>query len=206
MLKRTKGRFLLTLLVITGLAGTFKNSTLTKPERKLALHELKETKDAFFQSIKGLSKAQLDFRPIAGRQSIKECIYDLALAEKNLWEMLEAAMKEPAATKPAGIRVTDEDLVNSVVSKPGRTEIPELRQASKTTWPSATEAIAAFKALRAGHIKYTRSTTEDLRNHFLRQPFGEVDAYQFILLISAYSARYTRQINEIKETPGFPRQ
>jgi hypothetical protein len=44
MLKRTKGCILLTTLVITGLAGTVKNSALTSQERKFAVSQLKESR------------------------------------------------------------------------------------------------------------------------------------------------------------------
>lgn len=204
MLKRTKGRFLLTLLVITGLAGTLKNATLTKPERKLAVNDLKETKDEFLQSVKGLTRAQLNFKPVEGRRSIKEYIYHLTLAEKHLWKMLESAMKDPVA-EHRNIKLSGEDLINTILNQPGRRDIPQLRQTSKAPWQSTAEAIAAFKALRADHIKYIRSTTEDLRNHFIQLPAGEADAYQFILFIAAHCAWYTAQINEIKTSPGFPR-
>jgi hypothetical protein len=206
MLKRTKGRFLLTLLVITGLAGTLKNSTLTKPERKLAVNDLKQTRDEFLQSIKGLSNAQLNFKPKAGHPGIKEYIYHLTQTEKRLWARLETAMKEPATTdKRPEICLSDDDLVKSIINQPGKPEVAELSRTPKLSWQSTTEAVSAFKALRADHIKYTRSTTEDLRNHFLSLPSGQADAYQLILSLSAYTARYTLQINEIKKAPGFPK-
>ena len=44
MLKRTKGRILLTMLVVTGLAGTVNNSTLSNKERKFVIIQLKDTK------------------------------------------------------------------------------------------------------------------------------------------------------------------
>ena len=62
MLKRTKGRLLLTLLVITGLAGTLSNTALTEKERKFVVHNLKDTKSEVQKSIKGLSDAQLNFK------------------------------------------------------------------------------------------------------------------------------------------------
>ena len=47
MLKRTKGRILLTMLVITGLAGTVKNTTLTSQERKFAISQLKKQEQIY---------------------------------------------------------------------------------------------------------------------------------------------------------------
>jgi len=45
MLKRTKGLLLIALLVITGLAGTLKDSTISQKERKSAINLAKEVKD-----------------------------------------------------------------------------------------------------------------------------------------------------------------
>lgn len=200
MLKRTKGRFLLTLLVITGLAGTLKNATLTQPERKFAVNHLKETKDKFLQSVKGLSAAQLNFKGHEGR-SIKACIDQLALTEKNLWSLLEASLKAPATTEShPGLEITDEELVTIAA-----TQLKAPETSHKHNWKSTAEAVSAFKAQRTEHIKYARSTTEDLRNHFIQLPGQQLDAYQFLLFVSAYCTRYIREIDAIKKEPGFPK-
>src|SRR5580765_9004749 len=96
MLKRTKGRLLLTLLVITGLAGTLKDTSLSHKERKSAMTLMKDSKTSALKSIKGLSNTQLNFKPASDRWSIKECMYHIAISEKNLWDMLETSLKGPA--------------------------------------------------------------------------------------------------------------
>jgi len=53
MLKRTKGLLLLTLLVITGLAGTLKDSIISQKERKSAISLMKDTKADVIKSVKG---------------------------------------------------------------------------------------------------------------------------------------------------------
>lgn len=199
MLKRTKGRFLLTLLVITGLAGTLRNTTLTSAERKLAISELKKGKETLMQSVRGLSAAQLNFRPAAGQPTIGESISRMVQTEKQLWKQLQTAMKVTAPCR-AEHTITDGEILrnNSLCTpKPG---LPA------TTGQTVTETMAAFKSLRAEQIKYVRSTTEDLRDHVLPLSAGHADAYQFLLFIAAQSHQYARQINEIKAAPGFPHQ
>lgn len=207
MLKRTKGRFLLTLLVITGLAGTFKDSSLTNPERKVAVNILKDTKTDLLKSIKGLSEAQLNFKAAPDRWSINECVSHITLAEKNLWGMLDAAMKEQAAPeKRSEVKVSDEDLVKMVENRTTKQQAPEMLKPEKATWQNTTEAMVIFKTLRTDHIKYARSTTEDLRDHFIQLPFGWIDGYQFMLFVSAHCNRHTQQINEIKADKNFPKE
>jgi len=206
MLKRTKGRFLLTMLVITGLAGTFKDSSLTNQERKVAITSLKETKSDILKAIKGLSEAQLNFKSAPERWSIKECVIHITLAEKNLWDMLGTAMKEPAAPeKRSEVKVSDEDLVKMVEDRTTKVKTTDPLQPAKAPWQTLTETLTAFKTARTDHIKYAKSTTEDMRDHFVQLPFGWIDAYQFILFMSAHSNRHLQQINEIKADPAFPK-
>jgi len=207
MLRRTKGRFLITMLVITGLAGTFKDSSLTNQERKVAITLMKDTKSDLQKAIKGLSDAQLNFKPAPDRWSIRECVNHITLAENNLWDMLSTTMKEPATPgKRQEVKISDEDLIKSVEDRSQKRTAAEPLLPSKATWKTTSEALAAFKAARADHIKYAKSTTEDMRDHFVQLPFGWIDSYQLMLLMAAHSNRHTQQINEVKADPNFPKQ
>ena len=88
MLKRTKGRLLLTLLVITGLAGTLNDPAISSKERKFSANLMKDTKTELIKSVKGLSEAQLDYKAAPDKWSVKECVYHIAISEKNLWQAL----------------------------------------------------------------------------------------------------------------------
>lgn len=207
MLKRTKGRLLLTLLVITGLAGTLTDNSLDSKERKFAVNHLKETKNDLLKSVKGLSETQLNFKSSPDRWSIKECFYHIILTENGLWRMFEATMKEPTTPeKRADIKVSDGEVVKMITDRTQKRTAAEPFLPGKASWNSFAEAMDAFKQSRATHLKYTKTTTEDLRNHVFAMPFGSIDAYQFILFMSAHSSRHTQQIKEIKANPNFPRQ
>ena len=82
----------------------------------------------------------------------------------------------------------------------------EFLQPNKAPWKSTEEALTAFKSSRTAHLKYTKNTTEDLRNHIFKLPFGSIDGYQFILFMSAHSRRHTKQIDEVRSDPKFPKQ
>lgn len=206
MLKRTKGRLLLTLLVVTGFAGTLNDTTLTKQERKFVVSQLKDTKTDLLKSIRGLTETQLNFKQSPGRWSVKECFYDLTLAETGLWRMLEASLKEPATPeKLSELKISDEELLKAITHQTTKAAAPELFPPGKADWQSMNEAVSAFKASRLQHLKYVKTTTEDLRNHFIQLPFGWVDCYQFILFMSGNSNRKIQQINEIIADPDFPK-
>ena len=206
MLKRTMGRFLLTLLVITGLAGTLNNTSLSKKERKSAINLMKDTKAEVLKSVKELTDVQLNFKASPDRWSIKECAYHIAISEKNLWGMLEATLKAPAnPEKRSEIKVTDEQLIKMIEDRSNKVKTVDAFEPKNTPYKSLEDAIEAFKAGRADHIKYMKSTTEDMRNHVLQMPFGWIDCYQLCLMIAAHNNRHVQQINEVKADPGYPK-
>jgi hypothetical protein len=207
MLKRTKGRLLLTLLVITGLAGTLNDTSLTGKERKVVVNSLKDTKSDLLKGIKDLSEAQLNFKAAPDRWSIKECVYHITLSEKNLWAFFESGMKAPAAPEQrAEVKTSDEDIYKMIADRSKKAKAPESATPDKAKWTSVQDAIADFKAGRATIVKYAKTSTEDLRNHIFKLPFVTIDGYQMLLFISAHSDRHTQQLNEVKADPDFPKQ
>ena len=205
MLKRTMGRSLLVLLVVTGLAGTINDSTLSKKERKFGTGLLKDTRYDDINATKGLSDAQLNFKAAPDKWSVKECLYHIAAAEKLLWTMFEGTMKGPAnPEKRSEIKVTDEQVVQMVEDRSKKAQAPEPMQPKNTGFNSLGEAINDFKKSRGEHIKYLKNSTEDLRNHVFQMPFGYIDGYQFLLFMAAHSNRHTQHMNEVKANAGFP--
>ncbi len=205
MLKRKMGRYLLTLLVVTGLAGTVNNNTVSKEERKYAVSLMKDTYKDAVKSVKGLSEAQLNFKAAPDKWSVLNCIYHIAATEKGLWGMFEGAMKAPAnPEKRTEIKVTDEQFVKMIQDRSTKAQAPEMFRPENIKYTSVEEALADFKTNRMNHIKYMKTSTEDMRNHVVQMPFGWVDCYQLYLLLGAHSNRHTQQINEVKASAGFP--
>lgn len=205
MLKRTMGRSLLTLLVITGLAGTINDFSLSKKERKSAINLMKETKTDVLKNVKGLSETQLNFKAAPDKWSVEECMYHIAISEKNLWDLMEATMKAQAnPEKRSEMKMTDEQLVKMMEDRSFKVKTNEAFEPKNTPYQSLDEALEAFKSRRADHIKYLKSSTEDMRNHVAQMPFGWLDCYQLCLMIAAHSNRHSQQINEIKADPAFP--
>ena len=48
---------------------------------------------------------------------------------------------------------------------------------------------------------------DDLREHATDSPLGkQLDAYEWILFAGAHSERHTKQIEEVKADPNFPKK
>lgn len=206
MLKRTKSFVLLLLLVVTGLASQVASTTLTNEERRFAVDHLKESKDILLKSVKGLSPAQLAFKPAADKWSIQECVAHIALSEDGLWALTGNTLKQPVnPEKRAEVKTADADLVKMIASRDQKIQAAEALQPAKAQWQTTESALKHFKEQRQKTIKYVKTSTEDFRNHVAQMPFGAIDAYQLVLVMAAHTARHTAQIAEIKAHPDFPK-
>lgn len=204
MLKRTKGRFLLTLLVVTGFAGTLKNNTLTSQERKFVITNFKDTRTELLKTIKGLSPEQLNYKKTADQLSIKECFYRLVATEEYLWKKFDASMALPVTPERRADVILNDEAVQRYVYENPEVSNTLLIRSSLSTWESINKVVSAFKFSRAKRLKYLRTTTSDIRNHFTHLPFGWLDNYQLIIFIQRNTDRYFQKINASMNQPGFP--
>jgi hypothetical protein len=205
-MKTIKPFLLLIVLSLVAYKGNAQQNQLTAKEREDAIRSLKETEAGVFNAVKGLTEAQLTYKPAADRWSVEECVKHIAASEKELWAMAEASLKKaPNPEKRAGIKLTDTALVKAVEDRSHKAKTFSALEPANSPYKTLAEALQAFKENREKLIDFVKNTNADLRNHVLELPLGTFDSYQFILLISAHSNRHTHQIDEVKADPGFPR-
>jgi hypothetical protein len=181
---------------------------LTVPEREVAMKELIETRQKFLASMKGLSEAQFRWKPAPDRWSVAEIAEHLALAEERLFGMItEKIMKSPTPPELlAQVQRDDEKLRKNVLDRSNKVKAPEMLQPAGK-YNSVDAVTTAFNDNRDKTVAYVRNTQEDLRGHAAPHPLLKaLDGYQWILLLSAHSARHTAQIEEVKADPRFPRK
>jgi len=206
MKKKNFGYTMLILLVITGLAGTIHLNPLSKEEKKIAIDQLKSSRDNLIQEVKGLSETQLNFKPSAEEWSIQECVQHLALAENLFRESLNTTLeKSPNPEKRVDIKVKDEEVLAKMASREMKVKTYPSLTPDKSAWPTAKDALNEIKQKRKTLIQFVKTTETDLRSHVTESPFGMVDAYQLILMSAAHNNRHNQQIIEIKNHPGFPK-
>lgn len=197
MLKRKTGRYLLTLLVITGLAGTIDNNSLSGKERKLALSLAKEDYKEFSQQLKALPAARWR-EPVPGtRTTLRDELYHLTGSEKALWEIFKNLMNRPANPElRSRIRLTDEDVLKLAAADNACNNI---HTAAVRPFNNPKKALAEFRKNRQLCIRYMRASTADLRNHVVEMPQGWMDAYQLYLFMAAHSHRHLETLKEAIE-------
>jgi len=180
--------------------------TLSKKEREYAVKFLKGTENDVLNKIKGLSEAQLNFKPAPDRWSVEECLKHIAITEQALWQMTSGTLKEPANPDKRGeIKMTDEQLITMIEDRTKKAQTKDEFKPENTPYKSMDDALTSFKSDREKLIDYVKSTQEDLRNHVATMPFGMLDCYQLIIFIGAHSNRHAQQMAEVMADPGFPK-
>ena len=187
--------------------GTPAPTTLSPAEREAALNSLQATHDAFLKSIAGLSEKQWRFKPAPDRWSVAEVSEHIAVSEAKIFGLVqETIMKSPAnPERRAEVMGKDEIVLARVPDRSHKAQAPEFLRPTNR-WATREELTRAFEESRKATMDYVRTTNDDLRDHFGPHPLlGTLDAYQWILLISAHSERHTKQIEEVKADPNFPK-
>ncbi len=182
-------------------------ATLTSQEREAALKQFETTRDNFLKSIAGLSQAQWTFKPAPDRWSVAEVAEHITVSESTLFGLVQKQIMTSPATpeKREQVKGKDELVLQKVPDRSHKVQAPEfLRPTGR--WATEGDLTKAFEESRKATMDYVRSTDNDLRDHFSDHPvLGTMDGYQWLLLISAHSARHTAQIEEVKADPNFPK-
>jgi hypothetical protein len=178
---------------------------LTQADKDKALQYLESTKKGVFEATKGLSEAQWNFKPARDRWSVAQVTEHIAAAEDFIRGMLkEKVMMSPAGEPGRDVKKTDAAVLAMVPDRTTKAQAPEpLVPTNRFGSPDGT--LKHFLESRATTEDFLKTTT-DLRSHVMESPLGKLDGYEFVLFIAAHSERHTKQINEVKADPNFPKK
>ncbi len=200
----TKPLVALTALAITLSVVPASAQPLTQPERDSLLKHLHQTRQAFLDSISGLSDAQWTFKAGPDRWSIAEVAEHIAISETTILHLVtDQIMKgPPVARNPDSI--SDEKLLAWLLDRTSKFQAPEMLKPTNR-WATRDALTKDFLAAREKTETYVKTTTDDLHGHAGPHPvFNMLDGYQWVLLMSGHSSRHTAQIEEVKTSAGYP--
>jgi hypothetical protein len=167
-------------------------------DRQRLIAHLEMTQSWLASEVRGLSPGQLTFRMAADTWSVADVVEHLAVAEPQYWDLLQRSLTEGPAGKAGG---DDAGILWYGIDRTRRQRTGEARVPTGR-YRTAGEALAAFETLRGTMLEFARTTTADLRGRRLVE--GDMDIYQWFLMISTHSQRHILQIREIKGHPSFP--
>jgi hypothetical protein len=192
------------MLMIAG-AVAASAQEVSQAEKDKALQYLEATKKNVLESTRGLSEAQWNFKPAPDRWSVAQVMEHIAAAEDFIRGLVqEQVMKAPAGDPARDWKKADDGVLAMVPDRTNKIQAPEpLVPTNRFGSPEGSTK----------HFVESRGTTEDflktatgLREHVADSPMGKLDGYEFVLLIAAHSERHTKQINEVKADPNFPKK
>lgn len=172
---------------------------MTKGERQRLLAHFEMTETWISDEIAAMSKAQLEFHSAPDVWSPKDVLEHLAIAEAQYWQSLQDSLKAPASGYKAEAK--DEGILFYGIDRTNRQKTGDAR-VPKGQYETADQALQAWKKLRQTMKNYVASTDDDLRGRQLKD--GNMDLYQWLLMISTHSQRHILQVMEIKHNAKFP--
>ncbi len=178
---------------------------LSQAHRDKGVSYLEKTRDGVVASVKGLSAAQMNFKSGPDRWSVAQVLEHIALAEDFILEhVTNDVMKAPAGAADRDPAKTDAGVIATVPDRSHPLKAPEPLVPTGRWTPD--ESLKHFLASREKTIEFLK-TTPDLRAHVAAGPTGApLDGYEWILLIAGHSERHTKQIEEVKADPNFPKK
>jgi len=192
------------LLLLAG-AATASAQEVTQAEKDKAVQYLETTKKNVLEATKGLSEAQWNFKAAPDRWSVAQVMEHIAASEDFIRGMLkEKVMMAPAGEAGRDMKKTDDAVLAMVPDRTTKAQAPE-PLVPTNRFGSPEGSIKHFVETRAATEDFLKTAT-GLRDHVADSPMGKLDGYEFVLLIAAHSERHTKQINEVKADPNFPKK
>jgi hypothetical protein len=173
-------------------------------DKEKALKYLESTKKKLMEATHGLSDAQWNFKPAPDKWSCAEVMEHLAAAEDFIrGNITENVMKAPAVPGLDSAK-TDAAIIANVPDRTNKIQAPEpIKPTNRFGSPEG--SIKHFLDSRTTTEEFLKKTS-DLRGHVTDGPVGgKWDAYEWVLLIAAHTERHTKQIEEVKANPNFPK-
>jgi uncharacterized damage-inducible protein DinB len=178
---------------------------MNQEEREFVVGELKASETRLVEVVRDVTPVQATFRTGLERWSIAEVLEHLVVWESFMLGAIRGALEAPAEPeKQASVAGKDALALGLATS---RDKPLKAREAALPTgrWSDVGKMLAEFRARRAKTLDFAQSTQADLRSHFFAHvKFGDLDCYQWLVVVGQHTLRHVAQIEEIKRDAGYP--
>jgi hypothetical protein len=172
----------------------------------ILINELLLTGKGLLDATAGLSLAQWEHLPGPDRWSIGLTTEHLAVVEKGVHAVLTTRLlNSPLSEDQVATYKSRDVLVARAMFDRSSPLVAPTEMVPRGRWPDPQEARNVFEETRKAVVGWFSETRADLRRYWLPHPIlGDLDGKQWLLFLAAHTARHTRQIVEIKASPGYP--
>jgi hypothetical protein len=173
-------------------------------ERQTILDQFAAGEARFLALAEDLTPEQWHFRESPERWSIAEIFEHVILVERRV---LGGIQKNLASGAPPAESVADPakdaEIAARVRTRTQKLQAPEAARPSRQ-W-AASGLTTEFRKARANSTHFTSETTGNLRGYSMKHiAFGDIDCYQWLVVLAGHTDRHAQQIEEIKSDPAFP--
>ncbi len=178
-------------------------------ERQTVIGHMNASRDRILGVVDGLTPEQWAFRTAAGRWSIAECLEHVIRVENRICGLVGNALREgvPQPEKrltAEELREKDARISQGVVDRSATRQAPEAVRPDGR-WSDGAELVAEFRKTRGRSGEFVKTVEGDLRSRFhTHGGFGEIDCYQWLIVMSLHGARHAAQMEEIRAATDFP--
>jgi hypothetical protein len=179
-------------------------TAMTAAERQKVLDQLTTSEARLIQLTKKLTPTQWNFREAPERWSIAENIEHVILFENFIKGAITRVMQQPPEPGKKSKTSEKESLVLGLAN--ARHIKFATREVNTPTgkWPAA-QLIPELKNTRAETQQFITELPSGLREHFFTHiAFGDLDCYQWLLMLGQHASRHAKQIEQIKTHQSYP--
>lgn len=175
-------------------------------ERELVIEKLTASETLILSLVTDLTPAQWNFHEGPNRWSIAENIEHLILFEQFITDAITKCLKSPPEPGKKATAAENEPHVLAIAGTRSPAKLIA-RTAARPTgrWPNPARMVGEFRAVRAQTIAFANATQAALRDHFFPHiSLGDLDCYQWLVLLGQHTYRHALQIEEVKSAPAYP--
>jgi uncharacterized damage-inducible protein DinB len=178
---------------------------MNEQERDSLLANLRRNRERLLSAVKELASGQLTYRAADTTWSVADCVEHITTVEgfvvSRIQRVLEGA---PQPEKRPSVAGKLEFMNENVPARETKFQGPEFSH-PKRQWTEFPELIDGFNATRDRSIQFASDTRADLHDYFFPHPaFGDLDCYQWLVLVGLHCERHVRQMEEVMAHPACP--
>ncbi len=173
-------------------------------ERQLVLDQLATSQTRLLALVDDLTPQQWNFRETPDRWSIAEVLEHIIVFENFLKGVITRTLTEAAQPEKKPLAPAKEHHVFEIATN--RTTKFTAREVTRPTgrFPDPNELVAEFRKTRAETVAFVEQIGGDLRSHFFAHvALGDLDCYQWLVVLAQHGGRHALQIEQIKADPAY---
>jgi DinB superfamily len=194
---------LICVLLISTAFPSF-SQPLGTEERKLIVELANSSRKSFESEARDLVPAQLAYKPVASAWTILQLIEHQALLDRAVLGIVQGLGTGTLAGDSPGNLLAD-DAITSAFSTLGKPYPLLTGTEPNGSLGDDRKPFRAFVEARKALLEYLKETKDPLRSGRSQGPVGKLDAYQWVIYLSAATERNARELKGFKSLKNFPK-